>query len=114
MAGSEEVGVETPLSESDIVFECPHCGKSLAIDQRGAGFVVSCPDCQARVQVPGPFNEEPLLASPASAPGDVERVRAENRNHYDEIGRELGLIQSALDRVVSILQEAAAENAPRR
>ena len=104
----------TPLNKNDIVFECPHCGKSLAIDAQGAGFIVSCPDCQARVQVPGPFNEDPILASRAEGEGDVDRVRADNRDHYDEIGRELGLIQSALDRVVSILQEAASENAPRR
>lgn len=41
------------VTPNDIVFDCPHCGKSLAIDQRGAGLVVTCPDCSQPVQVPG-------------------------------------------------------------
>lgn len=41
------------ITPNDIVFDCPHCGKSLAIDQRGAGLVVNCPDCGQPVQVPG-------------------------------------------------------------
>lgn len=56
---------ETGLSESveldqeqvpdtDITFECPHCGKSLSIDPRGAGLVISCTLCGQPVTVPIP------------------------------------------------------------
>jgi hypothetical protein len=44
--------------ENDIVFDCPYCGKSLAIDRRGAGLMIRCPECQQSVQVPGVLNIE--------------------------------------------------------
>ena len=37
------------IPETDIVFECPHCGKSLSIDPRGAGLVIRCTQCQQPV-----------------------------------------------------------------
>jgi len=39
---------------TDIVFECPYCTKSLAIDYRGAGLTVQCTDCDNNVIVPIP------------------------------------------------------------
>ena len=42
------------VRETDVVFDCPFCGKSLAIDVRGAGLVIACPDCDGQVQVPIP------------------------------------------------------------
>lgn len=42
------------IPSTDIVFECPYCGKSLSIDQRGAGLVIECTACQQLVTVPIP------------------------------------------------------------
>ena len=42
------------VRETDVVFDCPFCSKSLAIDVRGAGLVIACPDCDGQVQVPIP------------------------------------------------------------
>ena len=42
------------VRESDLVFDCPYCGKSLAIDYRGAGLNIQCSDCGRNVQVPIP------------------------------------------------------------
>lgn len=42
------------IKETDIVFDCPHCGKSLAIDYRGAGLTIPCTDCGNYVEVPIP------------------------------------------------------------
>lgn len=42
------------IRETDIVFDCPYCSKSLAIDYRGAGLNVQCTDCGRNVQVPIP------------------------------------------------------------
>ena len=44
----------TEIKETDIVFDCPHCGKSLAIDYRGAGLSIPCTDCGNVVEVPIP------------------------------------------------------------
>ncbi len=38
----------------DVVFDCPHCNKNLVIDYRGAGLMISCPNCGEAVQVPIP------------------------------------------------------------
>ncbi len=46
------------IKETDIVFDCPHCGKSLAIDYRGAGLTIKCSDCSSDVQVPIPEGME--------------------------------------------------------
>jgi len=40
--------------DQDIVFECPHCSKSMAIDPRGAGYVITCPQCTNQMTVPQP------------------------------------------------------------
>lgn len=42
------------LSGRDILFECGNCGKSLAIDYRGAGLNVNCPQCESELEVPIP------------------------------------------------------------
>ena len=47
-----------PISESDIVFECPHCGHSLVIDYRGAGLTINCTECGQPVEVPIPEGME--------------------------------------------------------
>ena len=46
------------IKDTDIVFDCPHCGKSLAIDYRGAGLMIPCTDCGKNVQVPIPEGME--------------------------------------------------------
>ena len=46
------------IKETDIVFDCPHCGKSLAIDYRGAGLTIPCTDCGQEVEVPIPEGME--------------------------------------------------------
>ncbi|MCK5850579.1 MAG: hypothetical protein KAH23_06650 [Kiritimatiellae bacterium] len=46
------------IKDTDIVFDCPHCGKSLAIDYRGAGLFIPCTDCGKTVTVPIPEGME--------------------------------------------------------
>lgn len=46
------------IKETDIIFDCPHCAKSLAIDYRGAGLTIKCSDCGGDVQVPIPEGME--------------------------------------------------------
>lgn len=46
------------IKETDIVFDCSHCGKSLAIDYRAAGLSIACSDCGSIVVVPIPEGME--------------------------------------------------------
>ena len=48
----EETG--TVIRDTDIVFDCPHCGHNLAIDYRGAGLQINCVNCGESVLVPIP------------------------------------------------------------
>lgn len=42
------------IKDTDIVFDCKYCGKSLAIDFKGAGLNIPCSDCDKMVEVPIP------------------------------------------------------------
>lgn len=46
--------IDENIRETDIVFDCPHCGHGLIIDNRGAGLVITCAECGKPVQVPIP------------------------------------------------------------
>lgn len=54
------------IREGDILFDCPHCGKNMAIEAAGAGLMVPCADCGRQVQVPIPDAATP--AAPVAAP----------------------------------------------
>lgn len=55
---AEPIEQSSEIRETDIVFDCPHCGKSLAIDYRGAGLTIPCTDCGKDVEVPIPEGME--------------------------------------------------------
>jgi len=132
------------IHSGDIVFDCPHCGKSLAIDPRGVGLMIACPDCGREVQVPaGAGRGEAASATPEERAEQVrslaeavaraqekierlvanleevrerrsylEKLRTENLARFERIGQEMVTIQNAMDRIVSILQEASTEKGP--
>ncbi len=132
---------ETAITSEDIIFDCPHCGKSLAIDSRGAGLGITCPDCHNSVQVPSPeemendiasdtrieksFEMDAELLSDALAASRakvqelvenlaevtrrrnyLEQQRVEHLSRFENIGKELTIIQGAMDRMVDALQGA--------
>ncbi len=55
---TDEIKESEDIKDTDIIFDCPHCGKSLAIDYRGAGLTIPCSDCGTEVQVPIPEGME--------------------------------------------------------
>ena len=61
------------IKATDIVFECPHCKKSLAVDYRAAGLTVPCTDCKEMVEVPIP---EGMDVSDLDSAEEDLRVRA--------------------------------------
>lgn len=53
---NDETASEVVITQSDILFECPSCDKSMVIDESATGMVVECPQCQTKVIVPSrPF-----------------------------------------------------------
>ena len=65
---------ELNLTRRDVLFECPACTKSLAIDEAAVGMMIECPQCQTNVIVPGPLTEDERLLLGA-ATGDDEAVK---------------------------------------
>lgn len=57
MDHEEEAGSQD-IKDTDIIFECPLCGKSLAIDYRAAGLSIPCTGCDKLVVVPIPEGME--------------------------------------------------------
>lgn len=55
------------VTERDIVFDCPHCGGELVVDQEGAGMTLACTHCRKNIAVPSPVPAG-RLAAPASEP----------------------------------------------
>ena len=45
---------DAQINDTDIVFDCPHCGHNLCIDYRGAGLQITCSECGEAVLVPIP------------------------------------------------------------
>lgn len=66
-ANSTAASDMTEIREGDILFDCPHCGKSMAIEEAGAGLMIPCASCGKEVQVPIPdasTPEAPVVAVP--------------------------------------------------
>jgi len=120
------------FTENDIIFECPFCGKSMAIDKRGMGLTINCPECNGLVRVP--TVSEQTTASPDSVNMPVEgladaldesrdevedlkgrvenleqlrlkleRQTAEQDEKLSKLRREFGNIQAALDQVSMLM-----------
>ena len=67
---------------ADILFKCSECGKHLAIDERGVGLTINCPDCGASLVVPDKNTivdqseqQNPVEAPPESAGRPPERPK---------------------------------------
>jgi len=147
LPSGEFTGPHNEIAETDIIFECPHCAKSMAIDRRGAGLMISCPDCGTRIRVPESDGldvaPEPLVDDHLSSNnpkmrdlaqalnqsrekvqqlmrlldearqrrGMLEKRRIAEAGRLGKIGDELAVIQSAIDRMAGLIQDALAEHA---
>ena len=126
---ASEIRISADVQPGDIVFECPNCGKSLAIDARGAGMLVTCTDCHAEIQVPSELtdviveadetDEQPATNGVAErlevlhkALERIEKNRQLDVKRFEAIRAEMTLIQASLDRIVAVLQDATAPTEP--
>ncbi len=126
--------VDATITDNDIVFECPYCGKSMAIDKRGMGLTIECPDCKGLVRVPtvsdsrarAPDSIHMPVEGLANALEEARRQTAEllvevenlreqreelekrvqaRENLLQGVRKEFGNLQSALDRLSLVLAE---------
>jgi len=64
--------MDTTVTVSDILFECPACGKSLVVDDTAEGMIIDCPQCRTNVIVP-PKSTKPT-PSPAAMKDEPKPV----------------------------------------
>ena len=72
---------------SDIQFNCPECGHSLAVDSAGAGMLVLCPECQKQITIPA---APPLAPGGSNTPPAVDKPSKMSR--LPVIGLVLGIL----------------------
>lgn len=92
------------IKETDIIFDCPNCGKSLAIDYRGAGLTIPCTDCGQYVDVPIPEGMELT---------DIDGSDEEQEMRILNLRRSLGVAEGRIAELESKLAaSASAERDP--
>ena len=114
MQGREIEESNDPLAaeirDTDIVFDCPHCGKNLVIDYRGAGLLINCSDCGAQVLVPIPEGME--LHDLDLDAGEILKQLFATRKNFQKAELEIQSLKSRLvqlQEALSVMQEVVAE-----
>lgn len=106
--GIEDVGAE--IRDTDIVFDCPECGKNLVIDYRGAGLQINCSQCGASVLVPIPDGME--LTDLDLDPGEILKQLFATRRNYQKVELKLRALKAKLvqlQETLGVMQEVVAE-----
>ena len=101
---------QAEIRDTDIAFECPHCGKNLVIDYRGAGLQIACPGCGERVLVPIPDGMR--LNDLDLDPGEILKQLFATRRNYQKLQVAVDSLKTRLIRLqetLGVMQEVIAE-----
>ena len=101
---------EAEIRDTDIVFDCPHCGKNLVIDYRGAGLQINCSECGESVLVPIPDGME--LNDLDLDPGEILKQLFATRRNYQKAELKIQALKARLvqlQETMSVMQEVVAE-----
>ena len=105
-----ENGDDTEIPDSDTVFDCPHCGKNLVIDYRGAGLQINCTECGEPVLVPIPDGME--LTDLDLDPGEILKQLFATRRNYQKAEAKVEALKARLvqlQETLGVMQEVVAE-----
>jgi len=92
----------------DIIFNCPHCGLNLEVDQDAAGQQFDCPTCQKPVTVPAASASSARSTLPVPTPSGLE-IRDEKRMAVPVSQKPIG---SLIQKPNKSLELAARESKP--
>jgi len=98
------------IRDTDIVFDCPHCGKNLVIDYRGAGLQVNCMQCGQPVLVPIPDGMD--LHDLDLDPGEILKQLFATRRNYQKLDLSVQTLKARLvqlQETLGVMQEVIAE-----
>lgn len=105
-----EVTEEAEIGDNDIVFDCPHCGKNLVIDYRGAGLQINCSQCGTPVLVPIPDGME--LGDLDLEPGEILKQLFATRRNFQKAELQIQALKTRLvqmQETLGVLQDVVAE-----
>ena len=92
------------------MFDCPHCGKNLVIDYRGAGLQIDCSECGKSVLVPIP--EGMQLTDLDLDPGEILKQLFATRRNYQKAELEIQSLKMRLTQIqetLGVMQQVVAE-----
>ena len=98
------------IRDTDIVCDCPHCGKNLVIDYRGAGLQINCSECGESVLVPIPDGME--LSDLDLDPGEILKQLFATRRNYQKSELQIQSLKARLvqlQEALGVMQEVVAE-----
>ena len=101
---------EAEIRDTDIVFDCPHCGKNLVIDYRGAGLQINCSECGEPVLVPIPDGMQ--LSDLDLDPGEILKQLFATRRNYQKAELKIQSLKARLvqlQETLGVMQEVIAE-----
>ena len=101
---------EAEIRDTDIVFDCPHCGKNLVIDYRGAGLQINCSECGEPVLVPIPDGME--LHDLDLDPGEILKQLFATRRNFQKAELEIQGLKARLvqlQETLGVMQDVIAE-----
>lgn len=101
---------DVEIRDTDIVFDCPHCGKNLVIDYRGAGLQINCSECGEPVLVPIPDGME--LTDLDLDPGEILKQLFATRRNYQKAELKIQSLKAKLvqlQETLGVMQEVVAE-----
>lgn len=106
---------DADIRDTDIVFDCPHCGKNLVIDYRGAGLQINCSECGEGVLVPIPDGMQ--LTDLDLDPGEILKQLFATRRNYQKaeltiqaLKARLVQLQEALGVMQDVVEEGLGES----
>lgn len=98
------------INDTDIAFDCPHCGKNLVIDYRGAGLQVNCTGCGEQILVPIPDGMN--LSDLDLDPGEILQQLFATRRNFQRAEMEIEQLRSKLRQIqetLGVVQEVIEE-----
>lgn len=101
---------DAEIRDTDIVFDCPHCGKNLVIDYRGAGLQINCSECGESVLVPIPDGME--INDLDLDPGEILKQLFATRRNYQKAELKIQELKGRLVQIqetLGVMQEVVAE-----
>lgn len=98
------------ISDTDIAFDCPHCGKNLVIDYRGAGLQINCSGCGEQILVPIPDGMN--LSDLDLDSGEILQQLFATRRNYQRAEMEIELLRTKLRQIqetLGVVQQVITE-----